>query len=572
MNKRPRDHMLPPTTSLASLAKTLQPGAGAAPHSPAQGAAQPPTPASSPEPSATATPTADAVKEEPLAPSELAALSAVLGAPAAPAGVPVAPGAPGSPGATGPGGRSNIGLFEPLQAGFFQGSDELDYINEVDAALARKPLRGVYILSMAVGCFFLMVVLWASFATVDEVTRAEGQVVPSQRTQSIQNLEGGILQEVLVREGQVVEKNAPLARIENVMAGSTYRDAHNRMLDHMAAIIRLEAELKGEKPLFTEDFAKEFVEGSKDVREDEMREKSRQIIRDHQNTHEARLQQREAELKLLESQFLQRQKDVEEQLSRKNQLEKSLKIAAEQRDIAFGLMQRRNLSRTEYLNLEQKVVSLQGDIETLAASLPKSQAAAAEAEQRIKFRQAELNTAINEEINKRRTELASLRETLSAGGDRVARTELRSPVRGTVKQIYLNTLGGVVKPGESIMDIVPLDETLLVEARVRPADVAFLHPGQRAVVKVSAYDFSIYGGLEGKLEQISADTIEDKRGEFHYLVKVRTNNTALRYRQENLPIIPGMMASVDILTGKKTILDYVLKPILKAKQNALRER
>ena len=154
----------------------------------------------------------------------------------------------------------------------------------------------------------------------------------------------------------------------------------------------------------------------------------------------------------------------------------------------------------------------------------------------------------------------------------MTRTELRAPVRGTVKQIYINTVGGVVKPGESIMEIVPLNDTLLVEARVRPQDVAFLHPGQKAMVKVSAYDFSIYGGLDGVLEQISADTIEDKRGEFYYLVKVRTPKTAIEHNGESLPIMPGMMTTVDILTGKKTVLDYLLKPILKAKQNALREK
>mgnify|MGYP002607367683 CR=1 FL=1 len=198
--------------------------------------------------------------------------------------------------------------------------------------------------------------------------------------------------------------------------------------------------------------------------------------------------------------------------------------------------------------------------------------AAEEAKQRLTLRKAEMEAEINAEISKRRTELNSLKETLAAGGDRVTRTELKSPVRGTVKQIYINTVGGVVKPGEAIMEIVPLDDTLLVEARVRPADVAFLHPGQKAMVKISAYDFSIYGGLEADLEQISADTIEDKRGEFFYLVKVRTHKNAISYRKEQLPIIPGMVTTVDILTGKKTVLDYILKPILKARQNALRER
>ena len=222
--------------------------------------------------------------------------------------------------------------------------------------------------------------------------------------------------------------------------------------------------------------------------------------------------------------------------------------------------------------MQQRVVELQGQIDSLAATIPKAKAAADEARQRIASRRAEHVAAVTEEINKRRQELNSLRESLSAGRDRVTRTELRAPVRSTVKQIYISTVGGVVKPGEPIMDLVPLDDTLVVEAKVKPQDVAFLRPGQEVMVKVSAYDFSIYGGLEGKLESISADTIEDKRGEHFYLVKVRTQKNAIVHHNEYLPIIPGMVVTADILIGKKTVLDYLLKPILKAKQNALRER
>lgn len=450
--------------------------------------------------------------------------------------------------------------------------EDLAYVNEVDAALVRKPRFGPRVLSLAVGCLFLALVIWAALADVDEVTHAEGQVISSQRTQAIQNLEGGILQAVLVREGQVVEKGTPLARLDNEVAESSFRDALNKALENQAAIIRLEAELKGETPVFPENMGKslEAVVGGRT--NENLEAKARQIIADQQSIYDARMQQRQAELRVLESQYQQRQREVEEQMARKTQLDRSLALAMEQRNAAYPLMQRRNYSRMEFLGLEQKVVQLQGDIESLAASIPKTQAAAREAQQRIQFRKAELDAAVTEEINKRRLELASLRETLSAGGDRVTRTELRSPVRGTIKQIYINTLGGVVKPGESIMEIVPLDDTLLVEARVRPQDVAFLRPGQEALVKITAYDFSVYGGLEGTLEQISADTIEDKRGGFYYLVKVRTRDTAVSYRGESLPIMPGMMATVDIMIGKKTVLDYLLKPILKARQNALHER
>jgi len=186
--------------------------------------------------------------------------------------------------------------------------------------------------------------------------------------------------------------------------------------------------------------------------------------------------------------------------------------------------------------------------------------------------QAERRFEALEEISKRRIELNSLKQTLAAGEDRVTRTDVRSPVRGTVKQIIINTIGGVVKPGESILEIVPLDDTLLFEVQIRPADIAFLYPGQKAKIKITAYDFSIYGGLVGVVEQISADTITDDRGDSYYKVKLRTETNAILHRGTQLPIIPGMTASVDILTGKKSVLDYLLKPILKASQSALRER
>ena len=485
-----------------------------------------------------------------------------------------APAGPGTPGAgSGPNADPNAGLFAAMDAPLHGLTpDDIQFAGEVDAALARRPRFGVRALSVTVAAMFACLLVWAAFAKIDEVTHAEGQVVGSQRTQTIQNLEGGILRAVLVREGQIVDKGDVLAQLDNELAESSYRDAVNKAMENSLAIARLEAELKDQRPAFPEnlqDWAAKLI-GHK-VDENTLA-RARQIIRDQENAWQSRQNQLNAEIEVLKSQYEQRQHDVEEQIARKTQLDRSLALSIEQRDTAYALVQRNNFSRMEYLGLQQKVVELQGQIDMLAASIPKAQAAAEESKQRIASRRAEQNAAITEEINKRRLELNSLRETLAAGSDRVTRTELRTPVRGTVKQIYINTVGGVVKPGEPIMDIVPLDDTLLVEAKVSPKDVAFLRPGQEVMVKVSAYDFSIYGGLEGKLESISADTIEDKKGNYHYLVKVRTQKTAITYHNEVLPIIPGMIVTADILIGKKTVLDYLLKPILKAKQNALRER
>lgn len=434
--------------------------------------------------------------------------------------------------------------------------EDLAFMDEFEAALHRKPLIGPRILTAGTAVLIALFLLWAAWAELDEVTRGQGQVIPSQRIQTIQNLEGGILDALLVRENQIVDKDALLARLNNESAQSIYQDAVGKSLEHRLAIIRLEALLKGTSPDFPAD----------------LRAQAPQIVADQQQLYETAIRRQRSENEVLRSQVEQRLQDVEEQQKRRHQVEQNLALSKEQLDIVKGLSERQLYSRVEYLNLQQKVNTLQGDLAALNASIPKAEDAAREAQEKKLQRLAEMESLIAEEINKRRTELASLQQSISAGGDRVSRTELRSPVRGVVKRIFLNTLGGVVRPGEAIMEVVPLDDSLLVEVRIRPADIAFIHPGQPATVKISAYDFSTYGGLKGVVEEISADTIEDRRGESFYLAKVRTNENAITYRNRSLPIIPGMICTADILTGKKTVLSFLLKPILKAQENALHER
>lgn len=450
--------------------------------------------------------------------------------------------------------------------------EELRFAGEVSAALSNKPGFGARLLSFTVASMFLFLLVWAAFADIDEVTHADGQVIGSQRTQAIQNLEGGILRSVEAHEGQIVEKGAILAQLDNEFAESSFRDAVSKAVENSLAIIRLEAELNDREPHFPDNLRKWLSSRLGMEIDNKTFARSQQMLKDQSNAYKTRHAHLKADLDMLQSQLTQKMKEVEEQEAHREQLGKSLKLAMEQRNTAAALMSRGNFAKMEYLGIQQNVVELEGQIHMLDASIPRAKAAVQELEQKIASRNAEQKASISEEISKRRIELTSLRETLSAGGDRVTRTEIRAPVRGTIKQVYINTVGGVVKPGETIMDLVPLDDTLLVEAKVRPQDIAFLRPGQRVMVKVSAYDFSIYGGLEGKVESISADTIEDRRGDFFYLVKVRTPETAIVHHNEVLPIIPGMVITADIMIGKKTVLDYLLKPILKAKNDALRER
>ncbi|WP_319543094.1 HlyD family type I secretion periplasmic adaptor subunit [uncultured Pseudodesulfovibrio sp.] len=430
------------------------------------------------------------------------------------------------------------------------------FMSEVDQAMYGKGRRFAYIMSSSILLLIIIFVIWAKLAVLDEVTRGFGRVIPSQRIQEIQNLEGGILSELFVHEGQTVDKGDILCRLHNEQAASYYRDAFGKAMEHRAAIARLVAEVEDREPVFDEELQKEAP----------------QLVQDQLRISRAQREQLKIELSLLQDQYEQKQQEVSEMAGRKRQLQQSLDVALKQRNIAKPLVEKQIHSELDYLALEQRVVELRGDVEALALGIPRVKRAAKEALGRIEQRKAEFRSQALEEINERRLELNSITENLSSGGDRVTRTDVRSPVRGIVKHIMSNTLGGVIRPGESIMEVVPLDDTLLIEAEIKPSDIAFLHPGQKAQVKITAYDFSIYGGLEGSVENISADTIEDEKGENHYLVKVRTKQNAIVYRGQRLPIIPGMTAGVDVLTGKKSVLDYLLKPILKAKQNALRER
>lgn len=401
-----------------------------------------------------------------------------------------------------------------------------------------------------------LLLLWAALAEIDELARGTGQVVPAQRTQVIQNLEGGILREITVHEGQRVDAGDILVRIDNETADSQFREATSRSLEAQAAIARLEAEIVGAEP----DYSLEVQQADQE------------LVKRQNALLKARQAQRQAEIRVLEAQHQLRLQEAAEQKERKIQLEASLKLAERQRDLARPLMQSRTFSSLDFINLEQKVQALVSELAQSEQSVPRLLMSAQEMRERIALRQSEFLSQNHAEINKLKAELLSLQALLRAGADKVTRTEVRSPVRGTVKRIAINTLGGVIKPGESIMEIVPLDDTLVIEAHFSPADIAFLYPGQKAVVRLSAYDYAVYGSISAQIEQISADTLQGPRGDYYYLVKLRTKEQALHHGGQELPIMPGMMAQVDVLTGKKTVLSYLAKPLLRAKQDSLRER
>ena len=388
-----------------------------------------------------------------------------------------------------------------------------DFMPDVKAAavLDVNPWAGttllLLMLLLAAGYF------WASTAELDVVTMGTGRVIPSSREQVIQSLEGGILVEMRVREGDVVDKDQVLLRIDDTRFGASYRETGSRITALRAGIARLRAEASGAPLAFPAD-----------VRADQIKV--------------------ETEL------YSSRRQQLEESLA---SLKRSHQLADEELRMTAPLVKNGVVSEVELLRLQRQVNELLANLQ----------------ERQNKFR-----ADARAELAKNEAELAAISEGNTARADQVKRTIVRAPMRGTVKNIRLNTIGGVVQPGVDIMEIIPAEDQLLIEARIKPSDVAFLHPGLPATVKITAYDFSIYGGLQGSLEQISADTIRDekKADESYYKIQVRTKESHLQGKEGPLPIIPGMTATVEILTGHKTVLDYLLKPLLKAKENALRER
>ena len=379
-------------------------------------------------------------------------------------------------------------------------------------SLVRKRRGKIYRLPVVILLCLAALIFWAANAELEEVTRGIGKVIPSKAVQTIQSLEGGILDELMVKEGDIVEAGQPLLRIRDQIYSSTYRENLAKRDVLAARVVRLKAEADSLDALdFPEEIRPDLV-----ALETKLFEKRREDYR--------------ATLEALENRLVLSQR--EEQLL-----------------ISGG----RAVSKVELTRAKKEGAELKGEIRSLKTRSER------EAMELFDKDRAELET-----IN-----LAILRDK-----DRLDRTLISSPVRGTINAVHIDSVGRVIASGENIMDIVPLDESLLVEADVRPSDIAFIRPGHEVMVKFTAYDFSIYGGLKGKVEQISVDTITDEEGESFYQIKVRTNESNLGKDKEGkiLEIIPGMVAEVDILTGKKTVLAYLLKPINRARERAFRER
>ncbi len=403
--------------------------------------------------------------------------------------------------------------------------------------------------------------VWSYFASLDQITRGEGKVIPSSQTQVMQSLDGGTLSEMRVREGDVVEKDQVLLVIDNTTAKFSLSELKQRYYIASAAIARLQAEIAGKSDPNDIGFPDDIV---KDAPDKVAQEQSQFVIRQSQLS---------AQLATLRDQLEQRKQDINAINTKISSARAGLDVAEQQVAILGPAVAAGAASKVDLLKAKQESQNYRSEMANAQASLPGSRSALQEAQSKLSEAVATFKAESAGELAKQQSDLASVNESMKEASAKVGRTELRSPVKGTVKEIKTRTTGGVIQPAQDIMEIVPIEDSLLIEAQIRPQDRGFIAPNQKAKVKITAYDYSIYGGLDATLEQISADAIENEKKELFFRVRLRTDRNFLVGKQgEQLPIIPGMTATVDILTGNKTVLEYLLKPILKARETALTER
>ena len=419
--------------------------------------------------------------------------------------------------------------------------------------------------------FFLVVfiiaslLIWANFAKIDELTKGEGKVIPSSKIQKVQYFDGGIVSQILVKDGDYVTKGQELMKIDTTRFQATYEENQEQIIFLKIKKIRLEKELKtdyfGKLPKIK--FPKELVEVGK------------QYINNQNNIFKNKFYERKNQLKIIELQYKQKLQELDEIKTKKRQLKQSMALVKEQYSTIQRMVRSGSKSKIELLNIKKEFNNLKSELESAQQSIPRSKLSIEESKTLIKEKEQTIRADISEELQTTISEIKKIESRLISDNDKLDKTTIKSPVNGTIKQININTIGSVVRSGVDLIEIVPDSKILLVEAKIDPKDIAFINPNLKAIVKLTAYDFSIYGGLEGKIIEISADSIKDKddpNGKSYYKIVVKTDKNYLEHNGEKLTIIPGMTATVDIVTGQKTIMDFILKPILKVKDGSLHER
>lgn len=426
--------------------------------------------------------------------------------------------------------------------------EEAELINDHRAALLLETSAGARSMLFTIVVFFIAFLTWASIAEIDEVKKGEGKAIPSSKIQNIQNLEGGILKRVYVKVGESVEKGQLLMELDDLQFSSASSKNIAEYYGMKASVARLNAEAEN-KPLVFSDELKELY--------------PELVIREHQ-LYVTEVKNLNDQIDVLNSQHRQKENELKSLVQKLHGAEKAYLLAKQQYDLLRSLEKEGASSHVEVLKSEQNLSQVESEYLAEKSSIPRMRAEIKEIEQNIAKVKSEFVTKALDERNGLSSKIRQLEQEQVSLKDKVKRTKIHSSLAGIVKKINVNTIGGVVQPGMTMMEIVPSGEQLLVETKIKPKDIGFIRPGLKAKVKFTAYDFSSYGGMDGEVQQISADSITDKKGQTFYLVKIKTDKTHLGSDEKPLPIIPGMRAQVSIMVAKKTVLSYLFKPILKA--------
>jgi adhesin transport system membrane fusion protein len=412
------------------------------------------------------------------------------------------------------------------------------------------------VLLWAIFAVFVILFAWAATADVETVTRAEGRVVPSARLQTIQNLEGGIVDAIHIKQGAQVEAGQLLVTLSAVQTSSDLNARRQQVLAMRAKVARLQAQVQGVEPVFAAGLASE----------------GKTFVEIERMAWLARRNEQQSQLSMLDAQLAQKTKEREEAEVALRTHQQALALGQDEQRIIERMVERGLEPRLELVRINRVVADARGRADGAALQIERSRAAISEIESRKQSVLGQFRTEALAELNRSTLELRAAEETMPALSDRLARTEIRSPLKGVVNRVFVSTVGGVVKPGEHIVEVVPADDELIVEALVRPQDIGFVRVGQGARVKVTAYDFALFGSLEGTVRGISPDVSTNKKGESFYNVRVETRTRAIETLDKKLPVIPGMQVQVDIITGSKTVLQFLSKPLVAMKENAFRER
>jgi len=433
---------------------------------------------------------------------------------------------------------------------------DYEFMHSLSAAVLQKsPTKLKTIMYFWIVAIF-MIIIWANFALIDEISRGSGEIIPSGQNQMIQNLEGGIVEEILVREGEEVKKGQILLKIDNQKSKSSFSTNNIKANSLEAKIVRLKAESSGLSFIAPKELLKKIP----------------RLIENEKSLFLTNKQQLNHRVNALKEKLVQRKQELKEAQSSKRNLASSLKMIKEEVRMTKPMVAKGVRSKVDFLKLQREENDVKERYNSTKLSIPRLQSAIKEVQNTIEETNLLFQSNAKLKLNEAIVELKSYKASSTALKDQVTRTIVRSSMNGIVQKLYVHTIGGVIQPGEDIIEIVPSDQTLLVEVKIKPSDIAFIYYGQKAIVKFSAYDFAIYGGLNGEVVHISADTITDQKDNVFYTVRIKTMKNYLGSELKPLKIIPGMTVSVDIITGKKSVLDYILKPILRAKQYTFTER